>query len=300
MPTSPHVPIRPDTNRSTRIDPRIQFQDRLEKARAESIEKVKQSMRHLPSIPIIDIDADDELDDLLKVISETKVDSEQVVLNSKNKFVQQSVQREKEDTPIQKARTESMKLAILKSAAEKMIQLMNQLLELLQKDAYWNNELVVVTSCLVEQQFPDEYQEKVLYFGNIFEHLFLTRENLSNICLEAVMIKENCEGLETAETTLKEKDALYEKHFNNANDALNELSKERDDLSKKLAEIQAQIQEIDNKTMKLKKPFKKIQEKKLGFKNKLSEVEQSKKQNEEDLKSLQEEEDQEIELFKNY
>ncbi|MED6158166.1 hypothetical protein PIB30_030336 [Stylosanthes scabra] len=53
-----------------------------------------------------------------------------------------------------------MNNTILKSAAEKMIQTMNQPLESLQKDAYWNNELVVVTSCLVEQKFPDEYREK--------------------------------------------------------------------------------------------------------------------------------------------
>ncbi|MED6158167.1 hypothetical protein PIB30_030337 [Stylosanthes scabra] len=68
MPFIPHVPIRPGTNRGTQIDPRIQFKEKLEEAKAENIERIKQSIRHLPSIPIIDIDADDKLEDLLKVI----------------------------------------------------------------------------------------------------------------------------------------------------------------------------------------------------------------------------------------
>ncbi|MED6125053.1 hypothetical protein PIB30_064836 [Stylosanthes scabra] len=30
---------------------------------------------------------------------------------------------------------------------------------MLQKDPYWNNEMVKVTSCLVEQQFPEKYRK---------------------------------------------------------------------------------------------------------------------------------------------
>ncbi|MED6144116.1 hypothetical protein PIB30_012474 [Stylosanthes scabra] len=169
---TPNVPIQPGTNRGIPIDPRVQFQERLEEVRAENVEKVKKSVRPLPSIPIIDIEGDDELDDLLKVISETKVGSEHVVSNSKNKSVQQpqglpqppphqSPQTEKEDSSIQQVRNAAMQKTILKSTAEKMIELINQPLETLQKDTYWNNELVVFTSCLVEKQFPDAYREKI-------------------------------------------------------------------------------------------------------------------------------------------
>ncbi|MED6190301.1 hypothetical protein PIB30_104519, partial [Stylosanthes scabra] len=155
QPTTPNVPIQPGLNKGIQIDPRIQFHEKLEEARVASVEKVKQSMNPLPSIPIIEIDADDSnLDDLLKVISETKAGSKQGVSNSDNK----SVQQEKEDTPIQKARSESLKMVLLKSAAEKMIRLMNQPLDMLQIDPYWNDELVKVTSCLVEQQFPEKYR----------------------------------------------------------------------------------------------------------------------------------------------
>ncbi|MED6170124.1 hypothetical protein PIB30_027856 [Stylosanthes scabra] len=146
-----------------------------------------------------------------------------------------------------------------------MIRLMNQPLDMLQKDPYWNDELVKVTSCLVEQQFPEKYRKQVLYFGKIFENLFITREKLSNVRLKVAMIQENSNDLIVAEKVLREKEALYEKHLSNANDILEGLSKTREDLVKKLAEIQAQIQE-----------------------------------NEADLKRLQEEELQELDLFKGF
>ncbi|MED6122049.1 hypothetical protein PIB30_036071 [Stylosanthes scabra] len=219
VPSTPYVPIQPGTNRGIQIDPRVQFQERLEEARAENVERVKKSVRPLPSIPVIDIEANDGLDDLLKVISETKAGSEHVVSNSENKSVQQSIQPhiqqpsqpEKEDSSIQQARNASMQKTIMRSADEKMIQLKDQPLETIQKDAYWNNELVVFTSCLVEKQFHDAYQENIRCFPKIFKNLFHSRENLSNIRLKAALVKENCEALATAETSLKEKNALYEK-----------------------------------------------------------------------------------------
>ncbi|MED6217283.1 hypothetical protein PIB30_016271 [Stylosanthes scabra] len=146
-----------------------------------------------------------------------------------------------------------------------MIELIDQPLEALQKDAYWNNELVVFTSCLVEKQFLDAYREKIQCFLKIFDNLFHTRENLSNLQLKATLVKENCDALATAESNLKEKDTFYEKHLNNANTMLEGLSTERAILVKKLAEIQAQIQEIDDKTSKIKRPLDKIVEKKLNF-----------------------------------
>ncbi|MED6140472.1 hypothetical protein PIB30_093586 [Stylosanthes scabra] len=173
---------------------------------------------------------------------------------------------------------------LLKSAAEKMIRLMNQPLDMLQKDPYWNDELVKVTSCLVEQQLPEKYRKQVLCIDKIFENLFLTREKLSDVHLKVAMIQENSNGLIVAEKALREKEALYEKHLSNANDTLEELSKNKEDLVKKLAEIQAQIQEIDEKITKLKKPFEKIQDKKTELGNKLSKIEKSKLQNEADLK----------------
>ncbi|MED6152988.1 hypothetical protein PIB30_097243 [Stylosanthes scabra] len=171
-------------------------------------------MKPLPPIPVIDLDGGDpNLADLLQMILESKVGSEPNISNSINKT----------------------------STAEKMIRLMNQPLDMLQKDPYWNDELVKVTSCLVEQQFPEKYRKQVLCFGKIFENLFITREKLSNVRLKVAMIQENSNGLIVAEKALREKEALYEKHLSNANDTLEGLSKTREDLVKKLAEIQAQI-----------------------------------------------------------
>ncbi|MED6108910.1 hypothetical protein PIB30_028645 [Stylosanthes scabra] len=249
VPFTPNIPIRPGTNRGIPIDPRVQFQERLEEVRSENVRRVKESVRPLPSIPIINIEADDELEDLLKVISETK-------------------------------------------------ELIDQPLESLQKDAYWNNELVVFTSCLVEKQFLDAYREKIQCFPKIFDSLFHTRENLSNLRLKATLVKENCDALATAESDFKEKDAFYEKHLNNANTMLEGLSTERAILVKKLAEIQAQIQEIDDKTSKIKKPLDKIVGKKVEIQNKLLEINENQKLNEEDLKKIQKEEDEETQLFK--
>ncbi|MED6158446.1 hypothetical protein PIB30_032769 [Stylosanthes scabra] len=158
-----------------------------------------------------------------------------------------------------------------------MIELIDQPLEALQKDAYWNNELVVFTSCLIEKQFPDAYREKIQCFPKIFDNLFHTRENLKS--------------------DLKEKDAFYEKHLNNANTMLEGLSTERAILVKRLAEIQAQIQEIDDKTSKIKRPLDKIVEKKVEIQDKLLEIKENQKLNEEDLKKIQKEEDEETQLF---
>ncbi|MED6186510.1 hypothetical protein PIB30_067385 [Stylosanthes scabra] len=98
-------------------------------------------MKPLPLIPVIELDGGDpDLADLLQMISESKVGSEPSISNSVNKSVPQ--EKEKEDTPIQKARSESLQKILLKSAAEKMIRLMDQPLDMLQKDPYWNDELV--------------------------------------------------------------------------------------------------------------------------------------------------------------
>ncbi|MED6165127.1 hypothetical protein PIB30_096619 [Stylosanthes scabra] len=227
-------------------------------------------MKPLPPIPVIDLDGGDpDLVDLLQMISESKVGSEPDISNSVKKTIPQ--EKEKEETPIQKAGSEALQKILLKSAAEKMIRLMDQPLDMLQKDPYWNDELVKVTSCLVKRQFPEKYRDQ-----------------------------ENSNGLIIAEKALKEKEALYEKHLSNTNDTFEGLSKTREDLLKKLAEIQAQIQDVDAKIIKLKKPFEKIQEKKTELGNQLSEIEKNKLQNEVDLKRLQEEELQEIDLFKGF
>ncbi|MED6151038.1 hypothetical protein PIB30_078497, partial [Stylosanthes scabra] len=296
---TPKIPIQAGSNQGTQVDPRIQFKEKLEETRVASVEKVKQSMKPLPPIPVIDLDGGDlDLADLLQMISESKVGSELDISNSVNKTIPQ--EKEKEETPIQKARSEALQKILLKSAAEKMIRLMDQPLDMLQKDPYWNDELIKVTSCLVERQFPEKYRDQVLCFGKIFENLFITWEKLSNVRLKVAMIQENSNGLIIAEKALKEKEALYEKHLSNANDTLEGLSKTREDLVKKLAKIQAQIQDVDAKMTKLKKPFEKIQEKKTELGNQLSEIEKNKLQNEADLKRLQVEELQEIDLFKGF
>ncbi|MED6226903.1 hypothetical protein PIB30_108333 [Stylosanthes scabra] len=256
-------------------------------------------MKPLPLIPVIDLDGGDpDLADLLQIISESKMGSEPDIPNSVNKTIPQ--EQEKEETPVQKARSDALQKILLKSAAEKMIRLMDQPLDMLQKDPYWNDELVKITSCLVERQFPEKYREQVLCFGKIFENLFITREKLSNVRLKVAMIQENSNGLVIAEKALKDKAALYEKHLSNANDTLEELSKTKEGLVKKLAGIQAQIQDVDAKMTKLKKPFEKIQGKKTELGNQLLKIEKNKLQNEADLKRLQEEELQEIDLLKGF
>ncbi|MED6156993.1 hypothetical protein PIB30_019291 [Stylosanthes scabra] len=201
--STPKAPIQAGSNQGIYIDPRIQFKDKLKETRVASVEKINQSMKPLPSIPVIKIDGGDpNLADLLQMISESKVGSEPDFSNSVNKSVPQ--EKEKEDTPIQKARSESLQKILLKSAAEKMIRLMNQPLDMLQKDPYWNDELVKVTSCLVEQQFSKKYRKQVLCFGKIFENLFLTREKLSDVRLKVAMIQENSNGLIIAEKPLRE------------------------------------------------------------------------------------------------
>ncbi|MED6160257.1 hypothetical protein PIB30_049870 [Stylosanthes scabra] len=137
-------------NQGTQVDPRLQFKEKLEETRVASVEKVKQSMKPLPPIPVIDFDGGDpDLADLLQMISESKVGREPDISNSVNKTIPQ--EKEKEETPIQKARSEALQKILLKSAAEKMIRLMNQPLDMFQKDPYWNDELIKVTSCLVER-----------------------------------------------------------------------------------------------------------------------------------------------------
>ncbi|MED6190201.1 hypothetical protein PIB30_103474 [Stylosanthes scabra] len=220
--STPKVPIQAGSNQGTHADPRIQFKEKLEETRAASVEKVKQSMKPLPPIPVIDLDGGDpDLADLLQMISESKVGSEPDISNSVNKTIPQ--EKEKEDTTIQRARSESLQKILLMSAAEKMIRLMDQPLDMLQKDPYWNDELVKVTSCLVERQFPEKYREQVLCFGKIFENLFITREKQSNVRLKVAMIQENSNGLIIAKKALKEKETLYEKHLSNANDTLEGL-----------------------------------------------------------------------------
>ncbi|MED6138541.1 hypothetical protein PIB30_075129 [Stylosanthes scabra] len=280
---TPKIPIQAGSNQGNQVDPRLQFKEKLEETRVASVGKVKQSMKPLPPIPVIDLDGGDpDLTDLLQMISESKVGSEPDISNSVNKTIPQ--EKEKEETPIQKARSEALQKILLKSSAEKMIRLMDQPLDMLQKDSYWNDELIKVTSCLVERQFPEKYRDQVLCFGKIFENLFITREKLSNIRLKVAMIQENSNGLIIAEKALKEKEALYEKHLSNANDTLEGLSKTKEDLMNKLAEIQAQIQDVDAKMTNLKKPFEKIQEKKTELGNQLSEIEKNKLPNEADLK----------------
>ncbi|MED6170123.1 hypothetical protein PIB30_027855 [Stylosanthes scabra] len=57
--STPKVHIQAGSNQGVYIDPRIQFKDKLEETRVASVEKVKQSMKHLPSIPVIELDGGD-------------------------------------------------------------------------------------------------------------------------------------------------------------------------------------------------------------------------------------------------
>ncbi|MED6141884.1 hypothetical protein PIB30_107910, partial [Stylosanthes scabra] len=100
--STPKVPIQAGSNQGTQVDPRIQFKEKLEETRITSVEKVKQSMKPLPLIPVIDLDGGDpDLADLLQIISELKMGSEPDISNSVNKTIPQ--EQEKEETHVQKA-----------------------------------------------------------------------------------------------------------------------------------------------------------------------------------------------------
>ncbi|MED6215085.1 hypothetical protein PIB30_109842, partial [Stylosanthes scabra] len=74
--STPKVPIQAGSNQGTQVDPRIQFKEKLEETRITSVKKVKQSMKPLPLIPVIDLDGGDpDLADLLQIISESKMGS---------------------------------------------------------------------------------------------------------------------------------------------------------------------------------------------------------------------------------
>ncbi|MED6177187.1 hypothetical protein PIB30_095632 [Stylosanthes scabra] len=76
------------------IDASLQFKDKLEETRAASVEKIKQSMKPLPPIPVIELDGGDpDLADLLQMISESKLGSEPGILNSVNKSVPQEKEK---------------------------------------------------------------------------------------------------------------------------------------------------------------------------------------------------------------
>ncbi|MED6199752.1 hypothetical protein PIB30_078853 [Stylosanthes scabra] len=88
--STPKVPIQAGSNQGTHIDPRIQFKEKLEETKAGSVEKIKQSMKPLPPIPVIELDGGDpDLADLLQMISESKVGSEPGISNSVNKSIPQ-------------------------------------------------------------------------------------------------------------------------------------------------------------------------------------------------------------------
>ncbi|MED6117464.1 hypothetical protein PIB30_110208, partial [Stylosanthes scabra] len=118
--STPKVPIQAGSNQGTQVDLRIQFKEKLEETRIASVEKVKQSMKPLPLIPVIDLDGGDpDLADLLQIISESKMGNELDISNSVNKTIPQ--EKKKEETPVQKARSDALQKILLKSAAEKMI-----------------------------------------------------------------------------------------------------------------------------------------------------------------------------------
>ncbi|MED6165394.1 hypothetical protein PIB30_099169 [Stylosanthes scabra] len=150
---------------------------------------------------------DSDLEDLVKVISETKAGSSQGVSLSEAKSVQQG----KPTTPISekvaeiaKMRLESTTNKLLVSAAKKMIQLLSHSIYEIQNNEELTFELSGVSSCLVENQFPQEYKERVKFFNVIFSNLIRTRDRLNIIRNKTANVKENNDNLTTVEETMKE------------------------------------------------------------------------------------------------
>ncbi|MED6151920.1 hypothetical protein PIB30_086945 [Stylosanthes scabra] len=142
-----------------------------------------------------------------------------------------------------------------------MIRLLSHSIYKIQNNEELSFELTRVSSCLVENQYPQEYREKVKLFNVIFSNLIRTRDILNLIRNKAASAKENNDNLITTEETMKEKFSRYEKHLEEASLTLESYSKNREDLEKELAAIQAKIKDIDDKVAKIRAPFEKAQSK---------------------------------------
>ncbi|MED6223319.1 hypothetical protein PIB30_072859 [Stylosanthes scabra] len=122
------------------------------------------SKRPTPQISIV-VKDDSELEDLVKVIFETKAGSSQGVSFSEAKFVQQnqpSTPVFEKNVEIAKMRLESSMNKLLISAAKKMIRLLSHSIYEIQTSKELTFELTRISSCLVKNQFPPEYREKHL------------------------------------------------------------------------------------------------------------------------------------------
>ncbi|MED6172061.1 hypothetical protein PIB30_046626 [Stylosanthes scabra] len=237
---------------------------------------------------------------LVKVISETKARSSQGVSYSEAKSVQQkqpSSPVSGKNAKIAKMRLESSTNKLLISAAEKMIRLLSHSTYEIQTSEELTFKLTRISSCLVENQFPPKYREKVKLFNVIFSNLIRTRHRLNLIRNEAVNAKENNDNLTTAEETMKEKCSRYEKHLEEASLTLESYSKDRETLEKEIATIQVKIKDIDDKVAKIRVPFEKTQSKKWELDANLARIAESKTETSKHFEDLKNEELKEMKIM---
>ncbi|MED6150977.1 hypothetical protein PIB30_077908 [Stylosanthes scabra] len=176
-------------------------------SKSKNVQIIFKSKRLTSQIPIV-IEDDSDLEDLVKLISETKAGSSQGVSLSEAKYVQQR----QPTTPISEKNAEIAKMRLkpttnklLISVAEKMIRFLGHSIYEIQNNEELTFELTRVSSCLVENQFPQEYKQKVKFFNVIFSNLIRTRDKLNLIRNEAASAKENNDNLTSAEEAMKEK-----------------------------------------------------------------------------------------------
>ncbi|MED6211541.1 hypothetical protein PIB30_074706 [Stylosanthes scabra] len=216
-------------------------------------------MRPLPSIPVIDLDGGDpDIADLLQMISELKVGSEPNISNSVNKTIPQ--EKEKEETPIQRARSESLQKILLKSADEKMIRFMDQPLDMLQKDPYWNDELIKVTKKALKEK-EALYEKHLSNANDTLEGLSKTREDLVKKLAE---IQAQIQDVDAKMTKLK-------KPFEKIQEKKTELGNQLSEIEKNKLQNEADLKRLQEEELQEIDLFKGFEDNKIQLKDTLEE-----------------------------
>ncbi|MED6124630.1 hypothetical protein PIB30_060738 [Stylosanthes scabra] len=130
-----------------------------------------------------------------------------------------------------------------------MIRLMDQPLDMLQKDPYWNDELVKVTSCLVERQFPEKYREQK------------TREDLVKKLAE---IQAQIEEVDAKMTKLK-------KPFEKIQEKKAELGNQLSEIEKNKLQNEADLKRLQEEELQEIDLFKGFEDNKIQLKHTLEE-----------------------------
>ncbi|MED6188351.1 hypothetical protein PIB30_085118 [Stylosanthes scabra] len=232
--STPKVPIQAGSNQGTHIDPRIQFKEKLEETRASSVEKVKQSMKPLPPIPVIDLDVGyPDLADLLQMISESKVESEPDISNSVNKTIPQ--EKEKEDTPLSNVR---LKVAMIQENS---------------------NGLIIAEKALKEKEAL--YEKHLSNANDTLEGLSKTRKDLVKKLVE---IQAQIQDVDAKMTKLK-------KSFEKIQEKKTELGNQLSEIKKNKLQNEADLKRLQEEELQEIDLFKGFEDNKIQLKDTLEE-----------------------------